>query len=72
MSATVSQAAGAAPASRVLTYRAIAAITIGSALEFFEFSVFSFFATLIGRQFSRHKVSSVSYCWRWRPSDWAS
>ncbi|MDH1548447.1 MULTISPECIES: MFS transporter [Pseudomonas] len=51
MSATVSQAAGAAPASRVLTYRAIAAITIGSALEFFEFSVFSFFATLIGRQF---------------------
>ncbi|MGH8486934.1 MAG: MFS transporter, partial [Pseudomonas sp.] len=31
--------------------RAIAAITLGSALEFFEFSVFSFFATLIGRQF---------------------
>ena len=37
--------------SRALTYRAIAAITIGSALEFFEFSVFSFFATLIGRQY---------------------
>lgn len=49
MSATVTQAAGAARASRVLTSRAIAAITIGSALEFFEFSVFSFFATLIGR-----------------------
>lgn len=35
----------------VLSSRAIAAITLGSALEFFEFSVFSFFATLIGRQY---------------------
>jgi MFS family permease len=34
-----------------LSSRAIAAITLGSALEFFEFSVFSFFATLIGRQY---------------------
>ncbi|MGE8064508.1 MFS transporter [Pseudomonas sp. NPDC089569] len=31
--------------------RAIAAITIGSGLEFYDFSVYSFFATLIGRQF---------------------
>ncbi|MBV7491269.1 MFS transporter [Pseudomonas sp. PDM30] len=31
--------------------KAIAAITIGSGLEFYDFSVYSFFATLIGRQF---------------------
>ncbi|AQY65627.1 MFS transporter [Pseudomonas veronii] len=31
--------------------RAIAAITIGSGLEFYDFTVYSFFATLIGRQF---------------------
>ncbi|NUT78824.1 MFS transporter [Pseudomonas sp. C1C7] len=36
---------------RPIGARAIAAITIGSGLEFYDFSVYSFFATLIGRQF---------------------
>lgn len=41
----------AAAARRPLGAKAIAAITIGSGLEFYDFSVYSFFATLIGRQF---------------------
>ena len=48
-------AASAIPATssvrKPLGARAIAAITIGSGLEFYDFSVYSFFATLIGRQF---------------------
>jgi MFS family permease len=36
---------------RPIGAKAIAAITIGSGLEFYDFSVYSFFATLIGRQF---------------------
>lgn len=51
MSVTVLQAAPAAVVRPPISARAIAAITVGSALEFFEFSVFSFFATLIGRQY---------------------
>jgi len=53
MSATVSpQAAVAATSVRPpISARAIAAITIGAGLEFYDFSVYSFFATLIGRQF---------------------
>lgn len=31
--------------------RKIAAITLGNGLEFFDFSIYSFFATIIGRQF---------------------
>ncbi|MDB5993786.1 MAG: transporter [Pseudomonas sp.] len=41
----------AATIRRPIGARAIAAITIGSGLEFYDFSVYSFFATLIGRQF---------------------
>ncbi|MGF6093065.1 MFS transporter [Pseudomonas sp. 18173] len=41
----------AAAARRPIGAKAIAAITIGSGLEFYDFSVYSFFATLIGRQF---------------------
>lgn len=41
----------AAAKRRPIGARAIAAITIGSGLEFYDFSVYSFFATLIGRQF---------------------
>jgi len=53
MSATVSpQAAAAASSARPpISARAIAAITIGAGLEFYDFSVYSFFATLIGRLF---------------------
>lgn len=52
MSTPVSTAMPAAPAvRRPIGARAIAAITIGSGLEFYDFSVYSFFATLIGRQF---------------------
>ncbi|MBH3429746.1 MFS transporter [Pseudomonas alkylphenolica] len=51
MSVTVIPAANVAIGRPSISTRAIAAITLGSALEFFEFSVFSFFATLIGRQF---------------------
>lgn len=40
-----------ASARQPIRARAIAAITIGSGLEFYDFSVYSFFATLIGRQF---------------------
>lgn len=42
---------GAAATRRPIGAKAIAAITIGSGLEFYDFSVYSFFATLIGRQF---------------------
>lgn len=41
----------AAASPRPIGAKAIAAITIGSGLEFYDFSVYSFFATLIGRQF---------------------
>lgn len=52
MSTPVSTAMPAATAvRRPIGARAIAAITIGSGLEFYDFSVYSFFATLIGRQF---------------------
>jgi len=52
MSVTATAQGGEARACRpALSSRAIAAITFGSALEFFEFSVFSFFATVIGRQY---------------------
>ncbi|WP_249674080.1 MFS transporter [Pseudomonas abieticivorans] len=52
MTATITPQVIEAQAARPpLSARAIAAITVGSALEFFEFSVFSFFATVIGRQY---------------------
>lgn len=52
MSASVSSAIPATSSVRKpLGARAIAAITIGSGVEFYDFSVYSFFATLIGRQF---------------------
>ncbi|MGJ7517335.1 MFS transporter [Pseudomonas baetica] len=52
MSTPVSTAVPAASSvRRPIGARAIAAITIGSGLEFYDFSVYSFFATLIGRQF---------------------
>lgn len=52
MSTPVSTAMPPATAvRRPIGARAIAAITIGSGLEFYDFSVYSFFATLIGRQF---------------------
>ncbi|MCW3481999.1 MFS transporter [Neisseriaceae bacterium JH1-16] len=53
MSTTVyPQAATAAtPVRPPISARTIAAITIGAGLEFYDFSVYSFFATLIGRQF---------------------
>jgi MFS family permease len=52
MSTPVSTVMHAATATRrPIGAKAIAAITIGSGLEFYDFSVYSFFATLIGRQF---------------------
>ncbi|UQS17718.1 MFS transporter [Pseudomonas sp. HS6] len=52
MSTVITSAAATATATRKpIGARAIAAITIGSGLEFYDFSVYSFFATLIGRQF---------------------
>jgi MFS family permease len=52
MSTPVSTVMPAATATRrPIGAKAIAAITIGSGLEFYDFSVYSFFATLIGRQF---------------------
>lgn len=37
----------------------IAAITIGNGLEFFDFSIYTFFAAIIGRQFSPPPRNSV-------------
>jgi MFS family permease len=52
MSTAITSVAASAPTTRKpIGARAIAAITIGSGLEFYDFSVYSFFATLIGRQF---------------------
>jgi MFS family permease len=39
----------AAPTARVSRAKAIAAITIGNGLEFFDFTVYSFFATIIAK-----------------------
>ncbi|UIF86827.1 MFS transporter [Cupriavidus sp. UYPR2.512] len=46
---TTAGAAVAAPQAQLSRTRAIAAITIGNGLEFYDFVVYSFFATLIGR-----------------------
>ncbi|WER45010.1 MFS transporter [Cupriavidus sp. WKF15] len=46
---TTASAAVAAPQPQLSRARAIAAITIGNGLEFYDFVVYSFFATLIGR-----------------------
>ncbi|KAB0495834.1 MFS transporter [Pseudomonas vancouverensis] len=52
MSHSATTALPAASADRrPIGAKSIAAITIGSGLEFYDFSVYSFFATLIGRQF---------------------
>ncbi|CAB3778056.1 MFS transporter [Paraburkholderia fynbosensis] len=42
-------AQGAAPAERMHHAKAIAAITLGNGLEFFDFTIYSFFATVIGK-----------------------
>ncbi|WP_207000101.1 MFS transporter [Trinickia mobilis] len=49
--ATGPQSAGAAtaPTKRISQPKAIAAITIGNGLEFFDFTIYSFFATIIGK-----------------------
>ncbi len=39
------------PSGRIHRAKAIAAITIGNGLEFFDFTVYSFFATLIAREY---------------------
>jgi MFS family permease len=39
----------AAPAERMHHAKAIAAITLGNGLEFFDFTIYSFFATIIGK-----------------------
>src|SRR3984957_8778294 len=41
--------AGVPPAARLSHAKAIAAITLGNGLEFFDFSIYSFFATIIGK-----------------------
>ena len=41
-------AAGAPPTSKI---KKIAAITVGNGLEFFDFSIYTYFAAIIGRQF---------------------
>ena len=57
------QATGhAQPLSRT---RAIAAITIGNGLEFYDFVVYSFFATLIGQE-GVLCVRSCVACLSWR------
>ena len=43
--------AAALPEQRVGRAKAIAAITLGNGLEFFDFTIYSFFATIIGKQF---------------------
>ena len=47
--ATGPQSAGAAQPKRISKPKAIAAITIGNGLEFFDFTIYSFFATIIGK-----------------------
>ncbi|MGO4811354.1 MFS transporter [Cupriavidus sp. 2MCAB6] len=47
--AAPAQPLAAAPALPAPTRRAIAAITIGNGLEFYDFTVYSFFAVMIGR-----------------------
>ncbi len=50
MDASIQAAAlQAAPTARVSRAKAIAAITIGNGLEFFDFTVYSFFATIIAK-----------------------
>ena len=51
MCTSISLAVPAAKPSPGLGARSIAAITLGSGLEFYDFCVYSFFATLIGRLF---------------------
>ncbi|NML34831.1 MFS transporter [Paraburkholderia antibiotica] len=46
-----SAAAAAQPEKRVSHAKAIAAITLGNGLEFFDFTIYSFFATIIGKLF---------------------
>ncbi|SMG28161.1 MFS transporter [Paraburkholderia susongensis] len=50
-SATASAAAepGTQPVKRLHQAKAIAAITLGNGLEFFDFTIYSFFATIIGK-----------------------
>ena len=43
--------ATAQPAERMHHAKAIAAITLGNGLEFFDFTIYSFFATIIGKLF---------------------
>ncbi|ASV99775.1 MFS transporter [Paraburkholderia aromaticivorans] len=43
------QSAAAQPAKRASHAKAIAAITLGNGLEFFDFTIYSFFATIIGK-----------------------
>ncbi|TKC83623.1 MFS transporter [Trinickia terrae] len=46
---SASAAPPSAPAKRISQPKAIAAITIGNGLEFFDFTIYSFFATIIGK-----------------------
>ncbi len=52
--------------------RIIAACTIGNALEFFDFVIFSFFARTIGQLFFRRRIRPRSSCWPSPPTASAS
>jgi MFS family permease len=47
--ATGAQSVGVASTRRISQLKAITAITVGNGLEFFDFTIYSFFATIIGK-----------------------
>lgn len=48
--------------------RLIAACSIGNALEMYDFTVYSFFALMIGKLFFRQTARTARCCSRWRRS----
>jgi MHS family proline/betaine transporter-like MFS transporter len=60
---------GKAPQSQ---FRLIAACSLGNALEMYDFTVYSFFALLIGKLFFPSDSPTARCCWRWPPSASAS
>jgi MHS family proline/betaine transporter-like MFS transporter len=51
LSTELSETPADASAGHVVPWRKIAAITLGNGLEFFDFSIYTYFATILGRRF---------------------
>lgn len=68
LSADASKLIAPPAAARQSQFRLIAACSIGNALEMYDFTVYSFFALLIGRLFSPPIAPMARSCSPWRPS----